>query len=283
MHQKRMALLLLILLTAACTKAADPLPPPAEPGTVYVSRQDLFMQARLEPKEVPQSEPVTVRVKVMNRSAASVAYVAADGCDKGIRIRIEGTETWLPLVVDGPSMGCTDAIEIRELKPGAALEAKYLWDGILGGMPASAGSYKLSVSFNAGEHYEDIDPLTLYLDLVVTGGRVYLSAADAAARAAADGRVMAWREAHTGDSIVRKTGEKWEVLMARSADDLTGEWTSVRAELAEAALTLQPEVTSSFANGRWEVRLGTKLGPAPRQATAVVNAETGEVIAVSFK
>lgn len=276
-----------VFAAAGCASTSRPQAPatgaPPAPHTATAETSGIRITVSAAAAAFDAKEPLAVEARVVNEGNEPVRYVKSNGCDNGIRLELldqSGGHGWFR--VDGPPRACTEAMEIGTLEPGKAISDRYIWDRVPDEPDLSGGEYTIRASFSRGEDYQAVAPIVTQLKIMVTGGAAYIRQEEAITAAKAHQQVQQWWAAHTS-GIIRREGDQFFVLQARSADDPTGEWVPAAEEYANQVLRESIQVNALFKANLWTVTLDTKFGPAPRSVLVRVGGTTGRVESVELR
>jgi len=278
-------LLILVMMTSlavvgcgglAATPPTTPGAPIAEGPTVQAEDGGITMTVRVRAAVHRPTHPVVVTVTAKNTGKVPIPWIGNSGCDNGLyaRVMTPQGEGWFELRSDGPPMACTTVMTEGKLEPGAQIQAEYVWDQLVDGVPAPPGNHTIVAGFRRGVHYDQIKPAEVQAEIRLEGGEAFLRREDAV-KVATD-LLENWFQTHTGAAVVKQEGGEWFVLMARNSADPTGEWIKSSSDHVAEATRQRPETSAEFKDGGWEVRFFTKLGPAPRDRVVFVTGTTGE-------
>lgn len=191
----------------------------------------------------------------------------------------------LPLV--GGPVASDDAMLYTELAAGESLSREFAYfvgthsDGPEGPIPeAPLGPYRVYMHFGLGSD-DGTAALRVSADIAVidpngTGEPADLTADDAIGVVKDLPEFADWYKAHSGEANVKKEDGGYFILYG-------GVWEQVSPELFDETLAQTPEIYAVYENGRYVVNAASKLGDAPHQVFAEVDAVSGELLSIRFE
>jgi hypothetical protein len=152
---------------------------------------------------------------------------------------------------------------------------------------APQGIYRIGCGITLGDYRNEssLKNISVSLDIQIVGAPEWITPEQAMDTALNLPEVKAWREEHSGKNVVKEENGVYFVF-------ILDEWHNVSPyfTISESSETLSldelknwiPEAYSNLEEGKWVIRMGTKLGSTPHFVRIQVDPVTNSVISTQF-
>ena len=262
-------------------------------NTAQIQQNDILLKLSANKSTYVPGEIVLVTASVENLSGNSIEYALSSIGVPIPLVWLENNPYFSVFALEEKELGGVRTVlpmpTTGQLKASSQVTRNVVWDQkiLFKNQQAPQGTYMISCGITLG-NYQNRDSLTKIstnISIHLIGAPAWMTPEHAKEIALNIPDIKSWREAHSGKNVVKE--ENGGIFVY-----LNDEWMKVSPQFAisESSKTISldelkewmPELYVNLENGKWAVRMGTKLGPNPHFVKIQIDTVKSSVIEIQF-
>jgi hypothetical protein len=278
--------MIFMALAMACnSKIATPVSSPDQ-----ISEKDVLLKINTDKDIYTQGEIIHVTGSAENISAKKIEVSAAYEFAPVYIYLNTNSKFGFPLYDQIYKIPPTimPLIESRQLEPHSTVIKTVIWDQVIGynNQQVPEGTYQFTCGITLGNinnsSRKDLS-ISSEISIVCPPGWITMEQAKIIALDLLE--VKSWQETHSGNSVIKKENGTYYVLEMSQWKNISPEFTSSERNTPLSLINYKywmPDVKMLAEDGKWTIRMGTRLGLSPHYVRIRIDPVTKAIVETLF-